>query len=981
MVVQIRFPKTLIATPNQRKLVLMRLQTLGGLKLEASDFQRPKPLLLLAYLAVEGAKDRRHLAEFFWSDASEPATSLRVALGQLRKGATQALNDDGQRVSLTLESDVAKLIEAIREQQFERVPALYTGSFLEGFLLPDWSAELEEWVYATREFLAAQVRNVLLRVAESQALQGKFAEAAQTAEQAYKVRGANPLEVDDLERLLALLLVGDSVLVGEVLREARELGLEPTITAPQARAKYAAQVKDSPRVATLPTARTSFIGRDPELVEIGGLLERGEARLLTLLGPGGIGKTRLALQVAHDQVQENRFQDGVYMIALENLTNPQQIPRALADALGVSIQGNTDPLEAVVGFIGTGRVLIVLDNFEQLIEGAELVSNLLERCPNLTVLVTSRELLHLEEEFALPVAGLPIPKHGSSLENAESNDAVRLFVQRAKRARIDFALEQIDVPFVLEICELLDGSPLGIELAAAWVKVLPISEIALEIKHNLDILETPVRNTKEGHRSLRAVFERSWALLTPREADVFARLAVFQGGFSREAASEVAGATISVLASLVDKSLLRVNQTGRYDRHALLHQYTLEKLELKPDEFEQARMRHLEFFKSLSLRADPLLLGPEQALWFERLEQELPNFRAALNWTIEQRQGEDFVSCTRALRFLWVYRGYVSEGRAWLTRGIKEANIPKDGTFYAETIANLALVVSQQGDLVGADALYLENLAIYRTLNRKPNIAATLTNLAINARQQGRIETALAYGTESLELMRELGKPNGIALSLSNLASIELDLEQYAKARLSTEESLKIQRELGNTVFVANTLLNLGGIIGLQGDFLEARARLEEALVLYRNLGNAAGTATAQLNLGDIAQQQSDLVTAQAYYQASLPVLHDLNDLYVIPFGLEGLAGVFATTDFTRAAQLWGAAHALRERIGSPMPPYAQHTFETQVLSARRNFGEEPFNAAWAQGQTMPLDQVIALALEPHPQISSEVLEVRSQIV
>jgi predicted ATPase len=957
----------------------MHLQTLGGLRLEGADFHRPKPLLLLAYLAVEGAKDRRHLAELFWPDASEPATSLRVALGQLRKGAPGVLNDDSERVALGLETDVTALLEAVREARFERLSGLYMGAFLQGFVLPDWGAELEEWVYATREFLASQVRGGLVRLAQTEAERGHFLEATKYAAIAYQLPAARPLEPDELERLHVLLLVGDHPLAGEVQREAREFGLELRNDPALLRQRYASLPTDSIRSIphNLPGSKTSFIGRDLELVEIGNALSSDEVRLITLLGPGGIGKTRLALQAAHDQLQENRFGNGVFFVALENLTLGEQVSRAVAGALGATVQGNSDPLETLQKFIAQKSILLVLDNFEHLTSEAAMVSALLEVCPNLVFLVTSRERLQLEEEFVLPISGVPVPTLGSQLSQAALSDAVRLFVQRAKRARLDFVLSEPDLPAVLEICDLVEGSPLGIELAAALVKMLPLSEIVCEIMCNLDVLETNAVNAKEGHRSLRAVFEQSWTRLSIREQAVFAQLSVFQGGFTREAASEVAGATIPVLASLIDKSLLRVDREGRYDRHALLHQYALEKLQATPNVHEQARERHYGFYLALTQRAEPQLRGPEQAVWFERIELEHPNLRSTLGWALERRDGKAFLRCCRALRYFWVFRGHVTEGRAWLTRALEEADIPKGSAFHAEALTNLGVLSGHQGDLTASGVLHRQSLAIYRTLERPINIAAELNNLSVNARYQGQLEEARECAEESLSITRSLEDRYLIAENLNNLASIEIDLGRYAGARSSMEESLEIQRALGNTLIVANMLVNLGEVTGLLGDPVTAQSSLEEALTLHKGLGNVRGMAYALINLGDLALGQDDRAAARAHFQESLPITSDLNDLYVIPFVLEGLA---ATVDPDRAARMWGAAEALRETTGSPMPPNLHPTHQSRVDAARDAFGDVAFGVAWAQGRTMTLEQTIKEALEPQANIMGGIAQVGTEI-
>ncbi len=1016
----------------------MRLQTLGGLRLEPSDFHRPKPLLLLAYLAIEGAKDRRHLAELFWPEASEPATSLRVALGQLRKGAPQAISDDGRRLSLGVECDAPELLETIRDHRFERVPPLYAGAFLEGFWLPDWGAELEEWVYATREFIASQVRAGLVRLAESEANRGRLLEAARHATAAYQLRGARPPEPDEFERLHALLVAGDSPLAVDVRREAGEFGLELRITPAEARARLAPNAPDetsrsSPRATpnNLPSARTSFVGRDPELVEVGGLLERGAVRLVTLLGPGGIGKTRLALQIARDQLQEDRFTDGVYFVALESLNTPDQIPRAVADALGVSVQGNADPLEAVVGFVGTRAVLIVLDNFEHLVEGAELASKLLECCPNLTLLVTSRERLQLEEEFVLPLSGLPVPSRTSSLDDAELNDAVKLFVQRAKRTRIDFSMLEPDLPHVLEICGLLEGSPLGIELAAAWVKAMPPQEIARELTHGFDLLETTVRNAKEGHRSLRAVFEHSWALLTPREQDVFARLAVFQGGFTREAASEVTNATIPVLASLVDKSLLRVDQEGRFERHALVHQYALEKLEVRSEVLRTTRAHHAKFFLELAQAAAPELYGVSKALWLEKLGREHENFRAALEWARTHGQYELGLRLAGALKNYWMIRGHLHEGSGWLEHLLEREvvstqRVPPD--VRATALTGAAWLAHARDDFVRATTLFEESASLRRSLGETGGLEAALVNEAMLARSEGDYVRATSLLEQSLSRQREaknrdsIGR-DGLGLSLSRLALVLCEQGEYTRAETLYDESLALHRELSDRGGIAATLLGQSDIAREQGDAVRTRALAEESIKLFEELGEEWGIAFALNNLALAAYAQGDLERAYALglestarartlwggapnaeslsslalidlarhdlerardaLQQSLTATRRYGPRWLVAVGLEGFA-VIALREHqpARAARLLGASEALRERMGVPLSPLRRPMYERLVQETRDALGLEIWTSSFESGAATSLERVISFALtrDPRPETSSGAVPVPKEV-
>ena len=579
----------------------MRLNILGGLGLESAPFNRPKPLLLLAYLAVEGAKEKRHLYELFWPDAADQATSLRMALSQVRKVDANLFKSDERMVSPSLETDLSALQHAITECNPEKLLELYKGEFLQGFSLPDWSAELKEWVYSTREFITARVRAAFLQIAEAEAAKGKFVEAVQWVEKSYSLTKDNH-EPEDLKRLYALLVAGNSTLSGEVKKLSKEYGLELNLSRDDARARYFVTVsEESTEVRTiannLPKAKTSFVGRDPELVELGRVLRQGEVRLLTLLGPGGMGKTRLALQLAHSELQEAHFAQGIYFVPLDVLDDPTQIPLVIAQTLGLNLQSKDEPFTVVKSAIGNKHMLLVLDNVEQLIDGVLLVSDLLESCPNLKLLVTSRERLNLEEEFVSHLQGLPLPEQDNTdLSKIEYNDAIKLFVQRAKRARLEFQLSAENLAAVLDICKLVEGSPLGIELAAVWLRSLTPADLVREIKKSMDGLETPSHNIVGRHQSLRAVFEHSWRLLKPKEQTTLAKLTVFLDGFSREAAGQVCDATIPLLTSLVDKSLLRLNPEGRYDFHPLLHQYAKEKLAQKSDEEKETRATMLTTF-------------------------------------------------------------------------------------------------------------------------------------------------------------------------------------------------------------------------------------------------------------------------------------------------------------------------------------------------------------------------------------------------
>ena len=617
----------------------MKLKTLGSLQLVGTSLTQQKPLLLLAYLAIEGAKPRRYLAELFFMDNKDPLNNLSRALSTLRKISPNIIESDYKRVWTLLECDAPELIRAVETQNLESCLALYQGAFAADLNM-EMGTELEEWVYSTREILAAKARTAFLMLGEVEANQGNFLQAAHLAERAYRLKEASELEPDDYGRLYNLLYAGNSPLATEVRKEAESFEIHLDLNREKAKAHFSetVEVNTTEILHNLPPAKSSFVGRDQELIEIAQQLSKPECRLLTLHGMGGIGKSRTSLEVAYHQVRQTRgilspssssgqarverstlFIDGIFFIALDALTSADMIPSAIAEALDVDMQGLDDVLTQVKTFIGKKKLLLILDNFEHLMEGATLASDLLAACPELKIMVTSREVLKLEEEWVKDLEGLQYPPSTTmTLEEAQHFEAVKLFSQRAKKAVLEFSANEDNIATIIEICQLVEGAPLALELAATWVRVMTLSEIAKEIKSNLSFLENQNRNKNERHQSIRAVFEHSWKLLTPKEQDVFRKLAVFVGSFNRQAAAEVAGATLPVLVSLVNKSLLRVMQNGRYSRHFLIYEFSQEKLKDNSNEFTEARQHHASYYCNFLSSNSEAILGANQTTGFAR---------------------------------------------------------------------------------------------------------------------------------------------------------------------------------------------------------------------------------------------------------------------------------------------------------------------------------------------------------------------------
>ncbi len=772
----------------------MRLRTLGDLKLDRHDFSRPKPLLLLSYLSLEGSQDRRHLAELFYPGSARPLGSLASELTRIRKALPGAVGTSEERAWSELSMDAQELLAALEGGDLKQALELYQGRFLDGLHLKDWGSELENWVYGTREYLAAQVRGAMIRLAEDHASRGDFEEAARQAERAYLLSGAPEPEVEELTRLYRLLLAGDNPQATEVRKEAQSYGITLEPTKELARRELAGP-EDAARPSTtsLPVIRTSFVGRESELTELSGLLAQPDCPLLTLTGPGGTGKTRLALQLGHKLAAEGHFPDGVMFVALEALPSPEGMPAAIASGLGLEVPGASDPLVVLKRWLGEKRLLLILDNFEQLVGGATVVADLLGTCPNVTVLVTSRERLNLAEERVFPVEGLIDPSAGGEVSReTQYRDAIELFGQRAKQADHRFSLTPKVHPHAVRICELVACSPLALELAAAWVSVLPVAEIADEVGRDLDVLASTARNLPERHRSVRGAFEHSWRLLSPREQEAYRKLAVFRGGFRREAAAEVTRATIPLLASLVGKSLLQVLPSGRFEQHRLLRQFAEEKLGEHPAEEAEAREQHGRYFLTFVEAGEPKFRTEEEKAWLEQLDEEYENVRAALGWMQENEEIEFGLRLGSAMRWYWRVRGHGREGSEWLW-------------------AALAHPAASERTAARAKALLVVS----------------------NLPGSGGFASQAPWSEESVDIWRELGDDRGLAQALLVHGNILFRLGDVTAGISLLEEAAERARKVGDTQNLPQILGHLGAIHREAGERERARQIADEIITSF----------------------------------------------------------------------------------------------------------------------------------------------------
>jgi predicted ATPase len=776
------------------RLPCAMLRLLGGLAMEGLAFRQPKPLLLLAYLATEGAQSRRHLAELFWPGEPRALRSLTAALVRLRQGVPGAVEADEAVVRSAVSSDVRALLVAIEAGDDAATAARYPGPFLAGFQLPGWGFELEEWVVATREYLAGKVQEAHLRLAEADAAEGRFRAAAERAERAYALPGAAAPDPEVLERFFALLVAGGSARARAVREEAAGFGIALALSRDEATARLVSSdheggARRSPAAArALPSRATSFVGRDPEQLELGRLLADGGTRLVTITGPGGIGKTRLALQVATEGARTRRARDGVAFVPLEALDDPVQIPVAIASVMGFRLPGSADRADELARELSESDALLVLDNYEHLLEGAALVTHLVHHCPRLRLLLTSRERLNLEGEHVFALQGLPVAVDVPDPAAAGYQDAVRLFVQRAMRTAPGFSLGRDNLHHVVRICALVEGSPLAIELAAGLTRVLPVGEIVAEIAHGLDVLETPTRDVPERQRSLRATFDYSWRLLSSVEQSLLRALAVFVGGFTRRAAHDVAGATIPVLMSLVDKSLLRVLPSGRFDLHPLLYAFTHEQLASDPEEHARIAARHARCYLELAEEAARHASGDDQVAWLQCLTEEHENVRAALTWLHRSGASEQGLRLATALRWYWHRSTRSGEGRTWLDALLSGGAGAVPSVLRAQALHCAGELASRQGDLARAQTLLEKGLAIMRAERDGHGSAQLLTSLGNVALFRGEYEAAWALHQRSLTLRRAVAGEPGVVGTLEHLGTSPQQWGELEAARAQHEE-------------------------------------------------------------------------------------------------------------------------------------------------------------------------------------------------
>jgi non-specific serine/threonine protein kinase len=728
----------------------------------------------------------------------------------------------------------------------------------------------------------------------------------------------------------------------------------------------------------LPLQVNRFIGREREMTEVSGLLVT--TRLLTLTGSGGSGKTRLALQVATDLLEE--FEHGVWWVELAALSDPLLVPQVVASALGIPERVDCTLTEALSDALRTKHLLLVLDNCEHLLGACrQLIETLLHTCPTLRVLVTSREALTITGETVWLVLPLRVPDtyHLPPIEGLMTYEAVQLFIERARSVQPSFTLTPENAPAVVQVCRRLDGIPLATELAAARIRVLSVEQIVARLDDAYRLLTGGSRSALARQQTLRAAMDWSYHLLSAQEQAFFRRLSVFAGSFSLEAAEAICAGepgeecdVLDVLSSLIDKSLVLMEQRSGEARYRLLEtirQYGQDKLR-QAGEVAAMRRRHCDWYIRFAERAGPETVGLQQAEWLHRLELEHDNIRTALVWSLEQGEAEPGARIGTAIWHFWLYRGYLTEGRNMLERILK--HFSEQTSVRAKVLHAAGLLAFYQGDHARANILLEESLDLSRALPDRQGIAYALNALGTLTHSRGDYEQATTLYEESLPLLRELGDKRVMVLALSGWGLTLLALGEYERAIALCEESLALARELGSPQGVAGSLTTLAIAVLEWGDYERARVLCEESLAIRQKLGDKGGSAHTLTILGRVALSQGSYAQAKAHYDVSLSLRQALGDKEGIASALEGLAGVAqGQGQPPSAARLYGAAQALRNAIGAPLAPTDRASYERMVASVRVQLDAAPFEAAWTQGQAFTLEQAIAAA---------EQVKVREQI-
>jgi diguanylate cyclase (GGDEF)-like protein len=746
---------------------------------------------------------------------------------------------------------------------------------------------------------------------------------------------------------------------------------------------------------SLPTPGAHFLGREQEIHQSKELLNK--FRLVTIRGTGGVGKTRLGIQVASEIVEW--FPQGVYFIPLASLSSKEFLITAIANALKFTFFSEEPPLQQLINYLSEKSLLLVLDNFEHIIDAADYISEILENAPRVKVLATSRGNLNLKGEAVIVLKGMNFPR-GVEGENLEYFSSIRLFMLYARQANPLFSPAKEENRAIARICELVEGLPLGIELAAAWTSALTCQEISHEIELSMDFLESKKRDTPGRHRSLRAVFDHSWYLLSESERDAFGMLSVFQGGFTKEAATSVTGVTLVELTTYVEKSLLKKDPQGRYDIHEVLKQYAAEKLSATPSKKQHAQLLHKNYYIGFLTGLEKQIDGPSPKGALEAIDSEIDNIRCAWVLAIDLRDLQAISNSLVVLDNYYYMRGLLFEGLATFEMAsdlILEDNAA-DITIGSHTMLPVR-VLNRLGIYYSRLSLYHQAQETFQHSLRLLDPWTDSDDLpvleewgilyqaigSLNDRMAN-FEEAREYSQKSLEIFTRMKNSCGIAESLNELGVIYYQQGDYQSAYQNNQEALKILKELGETWRMARVLINLGNISWELDEVARARNQYHESLAICREIGDKVGMAALLNNLGDMARDLREYPEAISLLQDSINICDDLGDLHGKAIALNNLGDVMIQTgELDKARALFEQSHSLVQKIGNRLSiGYTCYYLGKVAQASGRE--DEAWQHHWAALQAAKESQSIPLVLEVLIEIADilhkkESLELAKQIL
>jgi len=989
-----------------------------------AGFTSNKARGLLAYLALHAGQKhaRQELADLLWPDGKKPLSNLREALSNLRKVLDDKkaspsffiVDDDFVQFNLTEDDEVdvnnlEELLKACRQhphrrlqschsckQRLEQAVDLYRGGFLEGLVI-EGSERWQEFLTLNREHYRRFTYEALMNLATHHELLQQYDVA-----EAYAQRWITLEPFDeDAHRLMMRVLAFQgkrraALNQYELLRRALEiegfdLGPEPETVLLYEQIRTNALVPPAPIVVKLPVQTTRFIGRERELSEITSLLEDPRHRLISVLGPGGVGKTRLAIAAAARQ--RGVFADGIYFVSCVAIHSSETVVITIARELNLALEGPEDPTVQLLRYLQTKEVLIVLDNLEHLLDTAlvDLLVQIQHRAPHVSILATSRARLNLASERQILIDGLEVPAQ-NQLAELDNFSAVQLFVEQAQRVRPDFVLQDANRASVGNICRMLEGMPLALELAANWVCSAPISRIEQEIadglkqepraelqravgetpahvatdsgaakKNVLEFLRSSEPDRLERHRSMYFVFDHSYRLLSKEEQSVFRQLSVFRGHFSFEAAEQVAGATLPVLKSLVDKSLLRLRvKDDRYELHELLRQYAGRKL--RASEAVALCDRHLSYYTNLAKQFGGKITTSEMFDALAQLDSELDNLYAALDWSLtDPKRAESGIEIIGGTFFYWYFRNLWHEARDWAEKFFVLPNVERETVSWARVLAIGGGSAWLQGDNHVANARLKESAAILRRNADINNLAYVLTILGYNSLSQGDIDSAEEYIKEGVALFRKSGDEWGLGMSVTALGEVFVQNAKYNLARECFNEgmALSVQHNYVGTGYIH---AYLGKVLRYQGDLARAKSESESALALARTYGIKRYMALALENLGRICNAQNEPREAAKLFAEGITMFQAVGDLEGVAMCIEGSATTqVLLKKAPLASWLLGSADALRKRIQVPLPAPDRPDYDHTLSDIRGLIDGATFASAWQRGAMTPTEDVIAV--------------------